>query len=214
MIQIAATSDWHGELPVIPECDLLLIAGDVCPDGAPSFQAKWLGGPFRKWLEAAPAKEVVLVAGNHDLVFEKGPPMNLPCHYLQDSAIELFGLKIYGTPWQLPFWGAFNLPEEELAKKYLMVPEQVDIFISHAPPYCIGDAVFSDDEVLHTGSPALRRTVLEIKPKLFVCGHIHEGYGVYKVEGVVFANACLLDDTMAPVHPVISFSMKNSSIVI
>ena len=32
------------------------------------------------------------------------------CIYLQDSSIEIYGLKIYGTPWQPEFCGwAFNL---------------------------------------------------------------------------------------------------------
>lgn len=32
------------------------------------------------------------------------------CVYLQDSAIDIYGLKIYGTPWQPEFGGwAFNL---------------------------------------------------------------------------------------------------------
>jgi hypothetical protein len=33
------------------------------------------------------------------------------CIYLEDSSVTLFGIKIYGTPWQPEFWGwAFNLP--------------------------------------------------------------------------------------------------------
>ena len=37
------------------------------------------------------------------------------CIYLQDSSVELFGLKIYGTPWQPEFCGwAFNLPRGQV----------------------------------------------------------------------------------------------------
>ncbi len=201
MVQIAATSDFHGELPEIPDCDLLLLAGDMCPDGPPLMQAKWLDGPFRNWLETIPAKEVVMVAGNHDLIYEKDKnlvPKGLRCHYLEDSSVELYGLTIYGTPWQLPFWGSFNLNEEALAEKYRLIPPKVDILISHSPPYCIADLV---EESIHTGSVSLRKKVFEVKPKFFVCGHIHSAFGVYKINDIVFANVSLLNDDMIAANP-------------
>ena len=39
------------------------------------------------------------------------------CIYLQDSLVEIYGLKIYGTPWQPEFcnW-AFNLPRGQVKK--------------------------------------------------------------------------------------------------
>ena len=38
------------------------------------------------------------------------------CIFLQDSSVELFGLKIYGTPWQPEFCGwAFNLPRGQVS---------------------------------------------------------------------------------------------------
>lgn len=209
-MKIVATSDFHGELPAIPECELLLIAGDVCPDGSNAFQASWLGGPFRKWLEEVPAKEIVLVAGNHDQIFEKEKervPAGLRCHYLEDSAVELFGFTIYGTPWQLPFWGAFNLTEEGLSKKYALIPSKVDILISHSPPYCIADAVGEFEEVVHTGSVSLRKKVFELKPKLFICGHIHCAYGVFTIQDIVFANVSLLDDDMIAAHEPVVFHL-------
>lgn len=209
MTRIVATSDLHGELPDIPECDLLIIAGDICPDGPPAFQAKWLDGECRKWLEGISSQEIVLVAGNHDQIFEKESylPKDLPWYYLKDSSIDLFGFKIYGTPWQLPFWGAFNLPEEELAKKYANIPKDVDIFISHGPAFEILDEV-GKFKIQHTGSRSLKNKVFEIKPKLFICGHIHEAYGMCTSEGIIFANVSLLNDRMEVAHEPIIFNME------
>ena len=41
------------------------------------------------------------------------------CIYLQDSSVTLYGLKIYGTPWQPEFCGwAFNLPRGQVLKVF------------------------------------------------------------------------------------------------
>lgn len=210
MVKIVATADLHGELPEIAECDLLLLAGDLCPEVEPRVQARWLDGPFRKWLNEIPAGEVVCIAGNHDLIFEGNKelvPPGLRCRYLEDSLIELFGLRIYGTPWQLPFWGAFNLQENALAEKYRDIPSKIDIFMSHAPPYCIADGVPVRDEILHTGSVSLRKKAFEIRPKLFICGHIHCAYGIVELEDIIFANVSLLDDSMIAVNPPVVFEL-------
>src|SRR4051812_12302796 len=114
---IRALSDLHGTLPEIAPCDLLLLGGDLCPvtDHRLSYQADWLDTTFRRWLEQVPARRIVAVAGNHDLVFEKAPyllPRDLPWTYLQDSGCTWEGLQLYGTPWQPWFFDwAFNLYE-------------------------------------------------------------------------------------------------------
>src|SRR5437588_4704415 len=127
-MKITAVSDLHGHLPAIGPCDLLLLAGDLCPvkDHSTFAQMKFLVGPFADWLERVPAGRVVGVAGNHDFIFEKKPdlvPRNLRWDYLQDSGVAIGGMKIYGTPWQPWFndW-AFNLYEEDLVKKWVKIP--------------------------------------------------------------------------------------------
>lgn len=206
MVKVLAASDLHSFLPNIPECDVLILGGDICPDGRPSLQSNWLETIFRKWLDAIPAKEIIGVAGNHDKIFEEASelvPKNLRWHYLQDSSVELFGLKFYGTPWQLPFWGAFNADEESLKEIYKGVPLDTDVFISHGPPYAIGDDVNGRLE----GSHALRECLFKIKPKLAVFGHIHPAFGQWKIDEVTFANVSLLNDALEVVHLPVEFNL-------
>lgn len=62
------------------------------------------------------------------------------CLYLEDSGIELYGLKFYGTPWQPEFcrW-AFNLPRGTAClEKWNLIPE-CDVLITHTPPVGHGD---------------------------------------------------------------------------
>src|SRR5262249_32565798 len=106
---IIAISDQHGVLPAIPQCDLLLIAGDVCPvtNHTPASRGPWRRGESRGWLERLPARKIVFIAGNHDFVFDQRsgfPPADYPATYLQDSGAEWQGLRIWGTPWQLRFF--------------------------------------------------------------------------------------------------------------
>ena len=73
-MRIVALSDQHGFLPEIPRCDLLIIAGDICPDGfgqqfamdAPELQKAWFDHTIRPWLARAPATRTILTWGNHD----------------------------------------------------------------------------------------------------------------------------------------------------
>ncbi len=180
-LRIAASSDLHGYLPKVPECDLLLLAGDLCPDGNPKEQAAWLDTTFRHWLRDVPAQEVVAVAGNHDWVFQERPelvPM-LRWHYLLDSGVTRFDLNIWGTPWQPTFFDwAFNLEEPELEKKWALIPEGTDVLVLHGPPQGHGDRTVRGN---HTGSPSLTRRIEEVRPRLVVCGHIHEARGEYRI---------------------------------
>jgi len=204
MVSIAAISDLHGNLVEIAPCDILLIAGDICPDAAPLTQAQWLSSTFRRWLEKVPAQHIVGVAGNHDKVFASQStllPKDLPWHYLEDSSIELLGLHIHGTPWQLPWWGVFTMSDKALIQHYTSIPASTDILISHGAPFGICDQITTREDLpFHTGSLALRNRVMEVEPMLVVFGHIHTGYGTYQLGNTLFANVSLVDDDIDVVH--------------
>ena len=211
MVTVVAMSDLHGHLPLAPPCDLLLIGGDLCPPGPTAVQAEWLGGAFRDWLERIPAREVVAVAGNHDWIFERAPQLvpDLRWRYLQDRGVELFGLKIYGTPWQPRFFDwAFNLDEPDLEIKFNQIPEGTDVVVCHGPPLGFGDLAPRPWGGEHVGSPSLRKRLLAVRPRLCVFGHIHEGRGVYDQDGMVFANASLVDHRYDMIYTPMVFEIE------
>lgn len=206
-MKIVAVSDLHGTLPDIPPCDLLLIGGDICPirDHAVARQAAWLDTDFRRWLSAAPARQVVGVAGNHDFVFQHRPelvPPDLPWAYLQDSGLRWQGLNIWGSPWQPWFFDwAFNLYEPDLVAKWALIPAGTDILVLHGPPHGYGDGVPRDGGVEHTGSPALLARIAAVRPRVVIFGHIHEGRGEWRLGPTTLANVTILDVAYNHVHP-------------
>jgi Icc-related predicted phosphoesterase len=203
---IVAISDQHGVLPEVPPCDLLLIAGDICPvtNHGLDFQERWVRFDFRDWLRRVPARKIVFIAGNHDFVFEQRPaflPADFPATYLRDSGIEWEGLHIWGTPWQPWFYDwAFNLYEPELARKWDLIPANTDILLVHGPPQDHGDGVPDRDGVRHTGSPSLLSRIRQIQPKLVAFGHIHEGRGHWRIGDAVLANVTIQNERYQNVY--------------
>jgi Icc-related predicted phosphoesterase len=211
MTAIVCVSDLHEHLIDIPECDLLLIAGDVsfAVKGDLAAKQAFLLGPFKQWLDDIPAREVVLVAGNHDQSIEAwGMPDGLRCRYLEDQGLELFGLKIWGTPWQPWFndW-AFNAParhgEPFLASKFALIPADTDIVVCHGPPRGYGDHNAEPGADAHVGSTALTEALGRVRPRLVVCGHIHSGYGRYQLGDTEIINASLVDNDYRPANPAV-----------
>ena len=215
MTTIVCTADLHENLIEIPECDVLLIAGDISFAFKGDLVAKqaFLAGAFREWLEEVPAAEIVLVAGNHDQsIQEWGLPHGLRCHYLEDEGAELCGLKLWGTPWQPWFHGwAFNAPrrhgERFLASKFDLIPADTDILICHGPPRGYGDHSGRSGGQPHVGSTALTEAIERIQPRLMVCGHIHSGYGRYRLGVTEIVNAAHVDNDYRPVNPVVESTL-------
>ncbi|CAB3404302.1 unnamed protein product [Caenorhabditis bovis] len=131
--------------------------------------------------------------------------------YLEDNVIELFGITIYGTPWQpkVDNW-AFNLSRgQALLDKWNMIPSGVDVLVTHTPPLGHGDQMLNGQRM---GCVELLNTVFKrVKPKYHVFSHIHEGYGCTTDGYTKFINCCLCNENLdlknapiifdIPVHP-------------
>ena len=173
--------------------DVLVHAGDISNVGK-VHEIK----EFLDWFSNTDFTHKIFIAGNHDFGFglvqdiapeykEKG------VHYLFDSEVVIDGVKFYGSPWQPEFYDwAFNLPRgEKLAEKWALIPNDTDILITHGPAAGMLDWVPSG---LQVGCQDLFHRVMEVQPKIHVCGHIHCAYGQKNFNGVEFLNAAVLNE--------------------
>ena len=199
MMELVFLSDTHGchrEIK-IPNGDVLIHAGDF---------SLWFGTmeeleEFNDFLGRLPHAHKIVVAGNHDFCFERtnadARTTLTNARYLQDESIEIEGLKFYGSPWQPEFLNlAFNLPRgESLRRKWAMIPHDTDVLITHGPPHGIGDKTFDGR---HVGCEELLLRVKEVKPRIHVFGHVHEGRGKFEIEDTIFLNAATDRDGRSP----------------
>jgi len=130
------------------------------------------------------------------------------CTYLEDSSVEICGLKVYGTPHQPEYGGwAFNLARgQQCLNKWNLIPEDVDVLITHGPPLGFGDLTCTG---VRAGCVELLHSVQRrIKPKYHVYGHIHEGYGVRSDGKILFINASTCDINYIPCNPPVVFDVS------
>lgn len=220
-MKILAISDQHRHLLDIPPCDLLIVAGDQCPDvlggmaarNDPERQWRWFRDTWLEWRNRQPVKECVVTWGNHDFCGEQhrderfeigGKRTNILC----DASIVIGGKCIYLTPWSNTFmrW-AFMRDPAELAKVYAKLPKDIDILVSHQPPLGYGsqcryidvrDGKMKEEQV---GSAELTEAIRRVKPAIVVCGHVHSGYGTYDIDGIPVYNVSVVDEGYSLVHP-------------
>ncbi|RXN21947.1 metallophosphoesterase MPPED2 [Labeo rohita] len=232
--RFVCVSDTHSRTDGIqmPFGDVLLHTGDFTELGLPSEVKK-----FNDWLGSLPYEYKVVIAGNHELTFDKDFMSELikqdyyrfpsvsklrtedfddvqslltNCVYLQDSEVTIKGFRIYGTPWTPWFngWG-FNLPRgQSLLDKWNQIPEDVDILMTHGPPLGFRDWV--PKELQRVGCVELLNTVQKrVRPKLHAYGGIHEGYGIMTDGYTTFINSSTCTVSFQPTNPPIIFDLPN-----
>jgi Icc-related predicted phosphoesterase len=232
-MDIIHISDLHGYLPTnLPSGDVLVISGDLSPlniQGNLSKMNTWVTNTFKPWLEQLPYREKIVIAGNHDFFLQENKwqrALSEFCTYLHNSSVEIDGVKFFGSPCvpHLKGW-AFAKSEDDLKSVWRKIPDDTDIFITHTPPHGACDwlptntAKFAfgqqkwinpEEGRVHVGSPSLRERILEVRPRYVFCGHIHEAYGVDKIEETWVYNGSIKNEHYhainRPWHLVTSFN--------
>jgi Icc-related predicted phosphoesterase len=231
-MKIVCISDTHAKHKkiAIPDGDILIHAGDFSTYGYIHEVES-----FINWFASHPHPHKVFIAGNHDRSLDlnlsqeylkwreidahihgnhhpdiermlKGLPENV--HYLNDSGVTIRGVKIWGSPIQPSFgigW-AFNAHRgPDIAKHWEMIPKDTDILITHGPPaYKLDYAIY---DRINVGCHQLLYVVEQIKPKMHVFGHIHEGYGMSENDHTLFVNASICTLEYAPTNEPIEVFM-------
>lgn len=204
IVHISDTHNKHKLIPKdwLPAADVIIHSGDISSRGF--FQEI---EDFLYWYSNLTQYTYkILIAGNHDFGFQDNPSKvreileKYPnIIYLQDSGVEILGVKFWGSPWQPTFFNwAFNLDRGlPLKQKWDLIPRDTDVLITHGPAKGYGDRVvnrYSKNDGENVGCEDLLNTILEVKPKLFCCGHIHCANGVEQNEHTIFSNGAILNE--------------------
>lgn len=204
--------------------DMLIFSGDFMSSGYNISEVN----DFIEWFKSQPYAYKICVAGNHDRYCEAYPSYMIKdmfekyyddgVRYVCDEEIEIEGKRIYGTPYQPYFCGwAFNIKDEnELVNIYKKIPENLDILITHCPPYGVLDKshkprlIHGTTGEEHLGSKELLNVIdfMENPPKYHCFGHIHGDGGKTEVDGgVTFINASVCNEDYVPVNKIITMDI-------
>lgn len=196
----------------LPKADFHIFTGDCTGRGSKSDVLDFLA-----WFSKQDSTYKIMIAGNHDFFFETHPnevkemmPDNII--YLNDSGVEIEGIKFWGSPISPFFYNwAFNrfrctdedwITHEDIAngikKHWDLIPNDTDILLTHGPSYGVLDLLDPKfrrrGEDPHVGCRDLKIALDRVKPKILAFGHIHETYGTETdSNGVYHINSSLMD---------------------
>jgi hypothetical protein len=183
---LSDTHNQHRNLPLPKEgADVLLHCGDwsnwdSSKKITEDFNA-WLGSP--DILARFPRR--IVVGGNHELCCSKVTTERVRekfitnAEYYNGESITHESLKLWLSPLtksrNLTYRAnAFSTTSDQLTKEFAKCPSDVDILVTHCPPYGILDMHRGGHRM---GSLELWQTVQRVLPTVHVFGHCHDNGG-------------------------------------
>ena len=221
MTKILAISDVHGEENKYlynyledNEIDLVLILGDITNFGPLDFVET-----FIKKLISYDV-DVIAIQGNCDpdgiLNAINDVTSCLHNNIISYDDFVLFG---YGGSNETPFNTPGEIKDEiifkevsELLDKYNANNSKIKILVTHAPPYNTqADVIESGD---HVGSQGILDAIINFKPEINLCGHVHEAKSLSKIgQNTHVANPGMLKDNGAILIDIVNSSNYTINII-
>lgn len=189
MVLVSDTHELHRELDV-PDGEVLIHAGDFTM----LSRSRVAIADFGAWLGELRHRHKIVVPGNHELFLEAdGSKRSLLNNaiVLINEAVEIDGLRIWGSPVTPLLGGAFGMSStDDRRRLYAGIPDGTDVLVTHGPPFGILDS--APGTGFHSGDRELLEAVKRIRPKLHVFGHVHGANGLFTTDHTMFVNAALL----------------------
>jgi Icc-related predicted phosphoesterase len=159
----------------LPDGDILLHLGDFAIDRGGIARRNALDR-FDKWMSLQSHPIKIVVRGNHDPYNAQFPLSK--AEYITEPTTMSFGKKTMAI---IPYgYGGFSTSKSRRSQSTSLLPSTCDILATHEPPQNILDRCLSGERA---GSGTIRTAVENMKgppPKLWICGHIHEGRGAVR----------------------------------
>jgi Icc-related predicted phosphoesterase len=183
-MKILAFSDLHRDREVAQSLRNAAKRADIVV-GAGDFATRGEGLADTLEILREIAVPVVLVAGNHDNLGEMRAAMqgwHQP-HLLHGNGVVINGVPFFGLGYEIPAANdsAWNQRLEEAEAEELLgsCPDDA-VLVTHSPPYGVADLQRNGQ---HEGSRAIRSAIEQRRPRLALCGHIHNAWGTMGVIG-------------------------------
>lgn len=177
-MRILAFSDLHRDVEVAKELLKLSKMADVLV-GAGDFATQGIGAAETLEILACSNVPVVLVHGNHDDPIEVSKLCDLHDQlvYLHGTGAVVWETEFFGLGGEIPPrndspWNAFET-EERAAALLTACPDKA-VLVTHSPPFGVAD---QQQTGKHEGSTVVRDAILQRRPSLLLCGHIHHAWG-------------------------------------
>lgn len=201
LVCISDTHSLHRRILEIPDGDVLIHAGDCLGQGTLDNVED-----LNDWLGALPHRHKIVIAGNHDWVFQEAPDHARDALtnavYLEDSGLEIDGVRFWGSPWTPTFmdWAFMMDRGKALYEQWRVIPDNTDVLITHGPPKGVGDEVDWGFRCENVGCVDLLHRIDQLTLRAHIFGHIHEGYGEYARGGTRLINASSCTDRYEPTN--------------
>lgn len=204
---ISDTHAAHHQLIIPHNVDMVIHSGD-CTNYRDKVRNSVELWPFIEWFKGLPIKHKVLIGGNHDSAIEgrmitKEGFAEFGITYLENSSVEIDGVKIWGSPITPTFndW-CFMMARHEIHRVWETIPEVVDILVTHGPPKTVLDLTENGiGRLEQVGCKSLMNRVKEIEPMIHCFGHVHDfkeirNAGMAKLGSMItqFSNGACIED--------------------